>query len=79
MQKIRRLAPHAVLERRDRPVGFVGRAIWFVLVGWWLGFIWVLGAWSLLLLPYPMTDAIRSLLVNLPSVMTLAQPRGTAA
>ena len=56
----------------------VPRALWFVFVGWWFGFVWVLMAWSLLLLPYPMTDAIRSLLGNLPSVMTLAEPKGAA-
>jgi uncharacterized membrane protein YccF (DUF307 family) len=38
---------------RQRP--FVVRAVYFVLIGWWLSLIWVLGAWlatgTLILLP----------------------------
>ena len=43
-------------------------------VGWWLGALWTGLAWSVLLLPYPFPDLIRSLLADLPSVMTLAPP-----
>jgi hypothetical protein len=50
------------------------RVAWFLLVGWWLGAAWTGLAWSVLLLPYPFPDLIRSLLADLPSVMTLAQP-----
>jgi hypothetical protein len=45
-----------------------------VFVGWWLGALWTVLAWSVLLLPYPFPDLIRSLLADLPSVMTLAPP-----
>ena len=50
------------------------RIVWFVLVGWWLGLIWVVIAWSVLLLPYPFIGMIRDLLADLPSVMTLGMP-----
>ena len=36
-------------------------------------------AWSVLLLPYPLLDVIRDLLDELPSVMTLAFPKPSAA
>jgi hypothetical protein len=49
---------------------------WFLLVGWWLGAVWTALAWSVLLLPYPFPDLIRSLLADLPSVMTLGPPDG---
>ena len=37
-----------------------------------LGAIWVLISWSVLLMPYPFLDALRDLLDQLPTVMTLA-------
>jgi uncharacterized membrane protein YccF (DUF307 family) len=65
-------SPPAVLERRGRPVSMPMRAVWFVFVGWWLGAVWVILAWSLFLLPYPMLGAVAELLAKIPSVMTLA-------
>ena len=50
------------------------RVLWFVLVGWWLGALWVLLSWSVFLLPYPFLDTVAALLEELPSVMTLAYP-----
>jgi hypothetical protein len=47
---------------------------WFVFAGWLLGALWTVLAWSVLLLPYPFPGLIRSLLADLPSVMTLAPP-----
>ena len=52
----------------------VMRAVWFVLVGWWLGAIWVITSWSIFLLPYPLLDTVASLLTEVPSFMTLAWP-----
>jgi uncharacterized membrane protein YccF (DUF307 family) len=75
-ERIRAVAPPGWVERRGRPFGIVARAAWFVLVGWWLGGMWTVLAWSVLLLPYPFPDLIRKLLADLPSVMTLAQPEG---
>ena len=75
-ERVRAVAPPGWVERRDRPFGIVARAAWFVLVGWWLGGVWTVLAWSVLLLPYPFPDLIRKLLADLPSVMTLAQPEG---
>jgi uncharacterized membrane protein YccF (DUF307 family) len=74
-QRIRPYAPPGWVERRGRPVPMAARIVWFVLVGWWLGVIWVVLAWSILLLPYPLPGIIRDLLADLPSVMTLAQPK----
>lgn len=74
-ERIRSHAPPGWLERRGRPVPVVVRAVWFVLVGWWLGALWVILAWSVLLVPYPFPDLIRALLADLPSVMTLALPK----
>jgi uncharacterized membrane protein YccF (DUF307 family) len=73
-ERIRAHAPPGWVERRGTPYGIVARAAWFVLVGWWLGGVWTLLAWSVLLLPYPFPELIRKLLADLPSVMTLAPP-----
>ncbi len=76
-ERIRPYSPPGLVERHGRPIWMPLRVVWFVLVGWWLGAIWVIIAWSVLLLPYPFLDAIRGLLDELPSVMTLAwhEPR----
>ncbi len=73
-ERIVHYSPPEVLERRGRPVGMTMRVVWFVLVGWWLGVIWVIVSWGLFLLPYPMLDTVAALLAKLPSVMTLAMP-----
>jgi hypothetical protein len=73
-QRIRPYLPPGLVERRQKPVPVAFRAVWFVLVGWWAGALWVVLAWSVLLLPYPLPDVIRSLLRDLPSLMTLAWP-----
>ena len=67
-----------LLERRGHPVSLVVRVIWFVLVGWWLGFVWVMVSWSPFLLPYPLFDTVASLLSEVPSTMTLAWPEPAA-
>jgi hypothetical protein len=73
-ERIRAHAPPGWVERHGEPFGFTARAAWFVFVGWWLGGIWTLLAWSVLLLPYPFPELIRKLLADLPSVMTLGPP-----
>jgi hypothetical protein len=73
-ERIRAHAPPGWVERRGRPFGLGARVSWFVFVGWWLGGLWTVLAWSVLLLPYPFPHLIRGLLGDLPSVMTLAQP-----
>lgn len=73
-ERVRAQAPPGWVERHDRPFEMRTRAFWFVLVGWWLGGLWTILAWSVLLLPYPFPDLIRKLLADLPSVMTLGQP-----
>jgi uncharacterized membrane protein YccF (DUF307 family) len=74
LDRVRHYSPPELIERRGRPVGMPVRVVWFVLVGWWLGVIWVMVSWGLFLLPYPMLDAVAALLAKLPSVMTLAWP-----
>jgi uncharacterized membrane protein YccF (DUF307 family) len=73
-ERIRAKAPPGWVERRAEPFPFVKRAVWFAFVGWWLGGVWTLLAWSVLLLPYPFPELIRKLLADLPSVMTLGPP-----
>jgi hypothetical protein len=73
-ERIRAHAPPGWVERRGEPYSFAVRAAWFAFVGWWLGGVWTLLAWSVLLLPYPFPELIRKLLADLPSVMTLAPP-----
>ena len=35
-----------VVQERDRPqTSLLIRAIWFLLVGWWLSAVWMFGAW----------------------------------
>ena len=70
--RIKPYTPAEILERREEPVTLPRRVIWFVLVGWWLGGIWVVGAWSVFLAPYPFLDTVRGILSELPTVMTLA-------
>jgi hypothetical protein len=73
--RIKPYTPTEIVDRRERPVPLSRRAAWFVLVGWWLGGIWVIGAWSVFLAPYPFLDTVRSILGELPTVMTLAPVR----
>jgi uncharacterized membrane protein YccF (DUF307 family) len=74
VDRVSRYSPARVLERRARPVALPVRVAWFVLVGWWLGAIWVVLSWSVFLAPYPFLNTVRTLLAELPSVMTLAYP-----
>jgi uncharacterized membrane protein YccF (DUF307 family) len=73
-ERIRPYSPPGILEKRGQPVATWLRWVWFVLAGWWLGALWVVFAWAVLLLPYPFLDLIRDRLAELPSVMTLATP-----
>jgi uncharacterized membrane protein YccF (DUF307 family) len=73
-ERAREKAPPGWVERRDAPFGTTTRVLWFVFVGWWFGALWVLLAWSVLLLPYPFPDLIRKLLKDVPSVLTLGNP-----
>jgi uncharacterized membrane protein YccF (DUF307 family) len=73
-ERVRAKAPPGWVERRPAPFGTTVRVLWFVFVGWWLGGLWVLLAWSVLLLPYPFPDLIRKLLRDVPSVLTLGAP-----
>jgi uncharacterized membrane protein YccF (DUF307 family) len=73
-ERVREKAPPGWVERRRAPFGTATRALWFVFVGWWLGGLWVLLAWSVLLLPYPFPELIRKLLADVPSVLTLGPP-----
>jgi uncharacterized membrane protein YccF (DUF307 family) len=75
-ERIRPYSPPGILEKRGRPVATSARSVWFVFVGWWLGAVWVLVSWSVFLLPYPLFDTVSALLAELPSVMTLAPPKG---
>jgi hypothetical protein len=63
-----------ILERRGKPAVLPFRVLWFLFVGWWLGALWVVLSWSVLLVPYPFLDTVAALLDDLPSVMTLAYP-----
>ena len=75
--RIRRYSPLELIERHGKPVAMPLRVAWFVLVGWWLGALWVFVCWSPFLLPYPVPGAVAALLADLPSVMTLAWPSNT--
>jgi hypothetical protein len=78
VERVRKYSPPGVIERRGRPFRFWQRAIWFVLLGWWLGALWVVLSWSVFLVPYPFLDTVRDLLNELPSVMTLELPERTS-
>jgi uncharacterized membrane protein YccF (DUF307 family) len=77
VERIRPYSPPGMIERRGRPFSLWQRSLWFIFVGWWLGVIWVILSWSVLLMPYPFLDTVKSLLDDLPSVMTLAVPEPT--
>ena len=74
VERIRPYAPPGWIRRYGKPVPMPVRVVWFVLVGWWAGAIWVMLSWSLFLLPYPLLDTVAALLHDVPSVMTLAWP-----
>jgi hypothetical protein len=74
VERIRPYSPPGFVERRGRPISLPVRVLWFILIGWWLGAIWVVLSWSVFLAPYPFLETVRSLLDELPSVMTLAVP-----
>jgi uncharacterized membrane protein YccF (DUF307 family) len=73
-ERIRPYSPPGWIEKRGKPFSMPVRVVWFVFLGWWLGGAWVVISWSVFLLPYPLLDAVASLLSELPSVMTLAWP-----
>src|SRR5262249_20271910 len=73
-ERILPYSPPGLLARRGRPMPLLFRIVWFLLAGWWLGGIWVILCWSFFILPYPMLDTVRTLLDQVPSVMTLALP-----
>jgi uncharacterized membrane protein YccF (DUF307 family) len=74
VERIRKYSPPRIIERRDRPFSSWQPAVWFVLVGWWLGAIWFVVSWSVFFAPYPFLDTVRDLLNEPPSVMALARP-----
>jgi uncharacterized membrane protein YccF (DUF307 family) len=77
-ERARPYLPPGWLERREKPVSTPARVVWFVLVGWWLGAVWVVISWSPFLLPYPLFDTVAALLGEVPCTMTLAQPQPMA-
>jgi hypothetical protein len=73
-ERARPYLPPGWVERRTKPFSTLARIVWFVFVGWWLGAVWVVISWSPFLLPYPLFDTVASLLEDVPTTMTLAQP-----
>src|SRR5215475_3741731 len=53
VERIRPYSPPGCIERRGRPFALWQRSLWFIFVGWWLGAIWVLLSWSVLLMRTP--------------------------
>ena len=76
-ERARPYLPPGWVERRTKPFSTIARVVWFVFVGWWLGAVWVVISWSPFLLPYPLFDTVASLLEDVPTTMTLAQPGST--
>ncbi len=69
-------APLAFALTVTNPTSLVLRAVWFLVIGWWLGLIWTIFAWlfNLTLIGLP----VGLMMLNLiPQVMTL-QPRRTS-
>ena len=79
LERIRPYTPTDRLRRRGRPLAFPLRVFWFVLIGWWLGAVWVLLSWSVFLAPYPFLETVNAMLGELPSIMTLAYPEQVTA
>jgi hypothetical protein len=73
-ERVRPYMPPAWIAKRSRPFHPAVRTLWYLLVGWWLGFAWVVVSWTPFLVPYPLPEAVSSMLGEVPSVMTLALP-----
>jgi uncharacterized membrane protein YccF (DUF307 family) len=74
-ERVRPYSPPGWIEKRGKPVPMPVRIVWFVLIGWWLGAVWVVISWSPFLLPYPLFDIVAQLLGEIPCVQTLAWPK----
>ena len=77
-ERVRPYSPPGWIEKRGKPISMPIRIVWFVLIGWWLGAVWVVISWSPFLLPYPLFDIVAQLLGEVPCVMTLAWPETVA-
>lgn len=62
----------SVETKRDNP-NIILRLIWFLLIGWWLGFWAIIGAYLCLILILPAPIGI-ALLNRIPRIMTLRAP-----
>lgn len=67
--------PVDVETKRDNP-NLILRILWFVLVGWWLGFWTIVAGYICLILIIPSPIGI-ALLDRLPRIMTLRAPART--
>jgi hypothetical protein len=63
------------LVHGDPPPSRWTRIAWFVFVGWWFAGGWTFVAWLAVLPPYPFVGVSRTLIAELPSLLTLERPR----
>ena len=64
-----------VIVRQEKGPGCLVQLLWFALVGWWLGQLWIAAAWALIVSIIGIPFAVM-MLNKLPQVIAL---RGTAA
>ena len=64
--------PSVVVEQKKGPGCFI-QAIWFILIGWWLGALAILAAWflNLIIIGLPLG---MSILNKIPKILALQEP-----
>lgn len=68
------MTPTSLTLADGEPLQIVLRAVWFVIVGWWLGLLWTLFAWLFILSIVGMPVGVM-MLNAIPQVMTLQRTR----
>ncbi len=65
-----------VVRAESSGPGCLVQALWFIFIGWWLGQLWILAAWFLMLIVIGIPLSIM-MFNKLPLIIALRQPKST--